>query len=304
VITGVLNVAKPRGLTSHDVVVRVRRLSGERRIGHAGTLDPIATGVLLMCLGQATRIAEYLADAPKSYLAAIRLGAVTPTWDAETEPVETADVSGLTAEQINRVLTRFVGPIMQQPPMYSALKHDGQPLYKLARKGITVVQEPRLVEIGALKLVRWEPPYLVARIDCSKGTYVRSLAHDLGEALGVGAYLAELERTAVGPFHSTDAVPLTTLQEERQDGRWKEHLLPLYDALAHWPHAIVDDETRQRLCYGQAVAIDVPVDANLCFAYDSAHELIAVLRPGVRAGQWQPHKVFLATSPGAQTSVP
>lgn len=294
-ITGVLNVSKPRGLTSHDVVVRVRRLSGERRIGHAGTLDPIATGVLLMCLGQATRIAEYLADAPKSYLATFRLGAVTPTWDAETEPIETADVMGLAQEQIEQAMKQFVGPIMQQPPMYSALKHDGKPLYKLARKGITIAQEPRLVEISIFRAIRWEAPYLVAQIDCSKGTYVRSLAHDLGEALGVGAYLAELERTAVGPFKSAHAVPLTVLQEGRQDGRWKEHLLPLYDALVHWPGAIVDDETRQRICYGQAVAIDVAVESSLCFAYDRTRELIAVLRPGEQAGLWQPHKVFITT---------
>ncbi|MCD6519847.1 MAG: tRNA pseudouridine(55) synthase TruB, partial [Anaerolineae bacterium] len=181
-VSGILNIDKPKGLTSHDVVDRVRRLAKQRRVGHAGTLDPLATGVLILCLGGATRIVEYLSESPKAYRATIRFGLVTDTWDLEGKVIEEREWQGLSLAEIQQVLSQFQGTIEQVPPMYSALKHQGKPLYKLARQGITVARKPRRVEIYRLSILDWRPPELVLEVECSKGTYIRSLAYELGQA--------------------------------------------------------------------------------------------------------------------------
>jgi tRNA pseudouridine55 synthase len=200
-LSGVLCVDKPLGMTSHDVVGRTRRVAGLRRVGHAGTLDPLATGVLLLCLGRAARLIEYLVGHDKVYETTVRLGQTTATYDAEGEVLAERPFLHLTLSQIEAALEAFRGDIVQQPPIYSAIKQGGQPLYKLARQGKTEVARPyRPVTIHELTRLSWEPPHLSLRIACSSGTYIRSLGYDLGEALGCGGHLSALRRLAVGRF--------------------------------------------------------------------------------------------------------
>lgn len=210
---GVLNIDKPAQWTSHDVVAKVRHITGIRQVGHAGTLDPMATGVLVLGLGRATRLLEYLVGQPKTYLAGIRLGVATDTYDATGKPVSQSDIPALSREDLEAVLQAFRGDIMQRPPPYSAIKRDGQRLYRLARQGETVEVEPRPVTVYDFDLLAYDGKVLQAQITCSAGTYIRSLAHDLGQALGCGAHLSSLRRLAVGSFRIEDAVTLDRLDQ-------------------------------------------------------------------------------------------
>lgn len=289
-VDGILNIDKPQGYTSHDVVARVRRLSGQRRVGHAGTLDPMATGVLLVCLGKATRLVEYLADGIKVYRATIRFGVVTDTWDAEGTVVARGDGEGLALAEIREALAAFVGQIEQVPPMYSALKHHGQPLYRLARRGVTIERRPRLVEIHRLEVLAWQPPDLVLQVTCSKGTYVRSLAHELGQRLGPGAHLAALTRIAVGRFGLQDAVALDTLMAQGADGSWRRHLLPIERGVGDLPGVVLDAEAVRRVAHGQALAFSGP-EVSPVAAYDATGHLVAILERA--ADSWRPRKVFV-----------
>ena len=291
-VSGILNLNKPAGPTSHDVVARVRRLAQQRQVGHAGTLDPMATGVLVICLGKATRLIEYLADGRKTYLATVRFGLVTDTWDAEGQVIERHECGELPLGAIEPALAAFRGMIEQVPPMYSALKHDGQPLYRLARQGLTVEREPRRVEIYDLRIMAWQYPDLTLQLECSKGTYVRALAYDLGRAVGAGAHLAALVRLAVGRFPLSEAASLETLEAGEVAGSWKRYLRPLQAALGDMPCAIVDEETARRISFGQQVALDLPEDAELGCAYTDDQRLLAILRRSPRSGLWQPDKVL------------
>lgn len=296
-ISGILNVDKPAGMTSHDVVDRVRQMTGQRRVGHAGTLDPSATGVLVVCLGQATRVAEYLM-ADKVYLAQICLGVSTDTHDAEGEVTATAEVD-VREEEVREALASFVGPIQQVPPMYSALKREGTPLYKLARQGITVEREPRPVEIHNIELLAWTPPLLIIRVECSPGTYVRALARDLGQKLGCGAHLHSLTRLASGHFTLEKAVSLEALAQ----GNWREFIHPLDEALLDFEPVVVDAQAEQRIRHGQQVEappLPPPIAGGewrheLRRAYSQKGELIAILRHDPQTGLWQPQKVFTAS---------
>jgi tRNA pseudouridine55 synthase len=287
---GVLNMNKPAGVTSHDVVARIRRLANLQRVGHAGTLDPMATGVLVVCLGRSTRVAEYIADAAKTYLATIHFGVVTETWDTEGQVRESHDVSGLSLAAIEQVLPAFQGCIEQVPPAYSALKRNGQPLYRLARRGVALQPAPRAVQIYQLDVVEWRSPELVLRVTCSKGTYIRSLAYDLGQRLGVGAHLSALARLAVGRFRLEDAIELDTLERDAPH-LWMRHLVPLRVALAHLPGVTVDDDTARRLSFGQAVPLPEQAE-GLLFAYAQDGRLVAVLEYSAQDMLWQPRKVL------------
>ena len=191
-VSGILNLNKPIGCTSFDMVKRIRRLSGEKKVGHGGTLDPLASGVLPICLGRATRVSEFLADSSKTYRAVVTFGAATDTYDAEGKVTEEKDASHLTREIVEESLGPFRGIIMQEPPMYSALKHEGKRLYELAREGITVDRPKRETAVHKLEIISWDPPHATIYVDCGRGTYVRSLAHDIGQDLEVGAHLTEL----------------------------------------------------------------------------------------------------------------
>jgi len=188
-VDGILNINKPAGMTSFRVVALVRRLSGERRVGHAGTLDPAATGVLPVCLGRATRVVKFLMDTTKTYRAEIELGIATDTGDASGQIVQKGDPFSISREALESALVSFCGSIRQTPPMYSAVKYQGKPLYRLARAGITVERKSRPARIYNLELVDWQPPVFTIEVACGKGTYIRTLASDLGQVLGCGAYL-------------------------------------------------------------------------------------------------------------------
>lgn len=273
-VEGVLNVNKPGGMTSHDVINQIRRLSGTRRVGHAGTLDPLATGVLLVCLGRATRLVEYLVGRDKTYEATVRLGQTTNTYDADGEVVAERPYSHVTRAQLQQTLAQFCGPIRQRPPMYSAVKRDGRPLYKLARQGIEIDVPPRDVIIFELALLEWSPPEARLRLVCSSGTYVRSLAHDLGQALECGGHVTALCRTAVGDFSLSEAVTLADLNEIN----WRDHLLASDTAVAHLPRLDLSVAQAGQLRQGQRPLRQTgqpPVP--LARAYDPAGQFIGII---------------------------
>lgn len=212
-IEGVLLVDKPGGCTSHDVVARLRRKLAMKRIGHAGTLDPMATGLLVLLVGRATRVSQYLTSLDKEYEGTIELGRVTNSQDADGEVMETRPVPPFTETEIRAAMQTFLGDQYQTPPMFSAIKVEGVPLYKRARRGEEVAREPRFIRVSAYELTRFAPPLLDFRLSCSKGTYVRTLAHDLGQKLGCGAHLRALRRTATDRLRVEMALPLAEIEQ-------------------------------------------------------------------------------------------
>ncbi|MCA9919619.1 MAG: tRNA pseudouridine(55) synthase TruB [Anaerolineales bacterium] len=288
-LSGILCVDKPLGITSHDVVGRVRRVAGLRRVGHAGTLDPLATGVLLLALGRATRLIEYLVGHDKVYQTTVRLGQMTATYDAEGDVLEERPFHHLTLPQIENALTQFRGDILQQPPIYSAIKQGGQPLYKLARQGKTEVERPyRPVTIHELTLLNWEPPHLSLRIHCSSGTYIRSLGHDLGEALGCGGHLSGLRRLAVGDFGLETAVPLNDLTPENIT----DYLLAPDTAVRHLPRVDLPETAAADLLQGKPIPQDDEPSAELVRAYGPDGEFLGVV--AAEGNQWRARKMFPA----------
>ena len=275
---GFLNVAKPAGWTSHDVVAKTRRLLRTKRAGHAGTLDPDATGVLVVAVGQATRLLPHLNLEPKVYRAVCGFGLATTTEDASGEATEEADASGLTEDSLRAALPGFIGEIQQIPPMVSALHHNGQRLYDLARKGITVEREPRTVTIHGLELLSFTPgeqATVELRITCGGGTYIRTLCKDLGISLGLPAHMAQLSREAVGNFSLESAVSLEDVTETS--------LIPMQDALG-WPTLTVDEATAAEIRLGRKIPLPetAPLppglgESKLVALYNGA--LLALLRP-------------------------
>ncbi|MCU0494961.1 MAG: tRNA pseudouridine(55) synthase TruB [Chloroflexaceae bacterium] len=309
---GFLNINKPAGMTSHDVVARLRRLAGRGvKVGHAGTLDPAATGVLPVALGHATRLIEYLTEARKGYRALVQLGSTTTTDDAEGEVLEQRPVPALDSAALEAVLSRFRGAIMQVPPMYSALHHQGKRLYELAREGKTVELEPRLVTIYSLQLAvgSWQSllssgsvlpgneaqsaicnlqSAICIDVECSKGTYIRSLARDIGVALGFGAHLAALERTFVGAFRVEESVTLAEL--ETNPARLTERMLPPELAVADWPAVSLTEAQWGRVRNGLPLRLPA-LPGEQARAHGLDGRLVALLR---RAGEeWKPEKVFV-----------
>ena len=253
-VDGVLLVDKPPGVTSNAALVRVKRLYRAEKAGHTGTLDPLASGLLPVCFGSATRFAQFLLDARKRYVATVRFGVATTTQDAEGEVVTTRRVD-IAEDALGRALARFVGVQMQTPPAHSALKFEGRPLYDYARRGIDVPRVPREVVIHALRLAQWRTPDATIEVECGKGTYVRALAADLGEALGCGAHLAALRRTASGAFDIADAVTLDDLERD-DDAARSARLLPVDAPLAGMPRLDVGAEAARLLAYGQQPHVD------------------------------------------------
>lgn len=289
-MNGFLIVNKPTGMTSHDVVDAVRRIAQIRRVGHAGTLDPMATGVLVLALGAATRLVQFIDGCDKTYHAALRLGETTTTYDADGDIVERRPVT-VRQSDIEAALAGFRGSIVQVPPMYSAVKIQGQKLYKLARQGKEVERAPRPVTIHRLDALAWALPDVTIEVVCSAGTYIRSLAHDLGQALGCGAHLTALTRTAAGEFRLEDSRTLEALDALAWDGRLAEALLPPETALAALPVFILTPEQEQAVRYGQTVALDGAPGVEMAQARDAAGQLVAVLLPAA-PGLWRPKLVF------------
>jgi tRNA pseudouridine55 synthase len=241
-MNGFIVIDKPVGITSHDVVSRVRRILGTRKVGHTGTLDPFATGVLPIAVNDGTKAIPFLDEGAKRYEALMRLGVVTDTLDITGRTVREADCSSVGRELLETTLTRFTGPISQVPPMFSAIKRDGQPLYKLARQGVEVERQPRLVEIGSLELISFDPPLAGLRIVCSRGTYIRSLADDIGSMLGCGATLQQLRRTASGSFNISMAVSLEALEDAARQGLLDSMFITPHAALNHLPDIPLTDD--------------------------------------------------------------
>jgi tRNA pseudouridine55 synthase len=291
-LCGILSVDKPTGMTSHDVVAAVRRITGQRRVGHAGTLDPLATGLLLLCLGRATRVAEYLMRGRKVYQATVRLGAVTDSYDAMGRVVAVAPVDDLSGEQIAEALAEFVGRIEQTPPVYSAIKSKGTPLYKLARQGRAVSPPPRRVEVEAIELLAWNAPDLTLLVRCGPGTYVRSLAHDLGQRLGPGGHLTALRRLSQGRWRVEDAASLEEVAEAFQKGFGPQILHPPDEALLEFAAVALDSEQASSVRHGRSVGLSAPAGSSTLRAYAPTGEFLAILEPEEDSGLWHPAKVF------------
>jgi tRNA pseudouridine55 synthase len=256
-LTGIILLDKPVGLGSTQVLQRVKNLFQARKGGHTGSLDRLASGLLPLCFGEATKISGFLLDADKRYRSTFRLGVVTSTGDAEGEVIERHDPPQLDEREILRVLAEFKGPIEQVPPMHSAIKHQGQRLYKLAHQGITVERRPRSVTIYRLELLGFGDGRLRVEVDCSKGTYIRTLAEDIGKRLGCGGSVESLHRFGAGPFDAKDMVSLSELEERAERGlaALDELLLPIEAAVAHWPGIRLPDAVAYYLRRGQPVLV-------------------------------------------------
>jgi tRNA pseudouridine55 synthase len=271
-VNGVLLLDKPVGVSSNRALQMARRLLNARKAGHTGTLDPMASGLLPVMLGEATKFSADLLDADKSYRATVRLGVTTTTGDAEGEEVERRPVDNAPGA-VARALAQFTGAIEQVPPMHSALKRDGRPLYELARAGVEVERAPRSVRIHRLQLIEQSGDTLVVDVDCSKGTYVRVLAEDVGSALGCGAHLAALRRTRVGPLTLDDAVELGALEAMEPDAR-RRYLRPVDELLDTLPSVALDAELTQRFRQGQRLAMDAQPRGGRVRVYGADNTLL------------------------------
>jgi len=289
-MNGVLNIDKPPGITSHDVVARVRRMARQKRVGHAGTLDPDATGVLLVCLGTATRISDFLAEEGKEYRATLALGVTTTTEDASGEVLTRTNSGHITQDDLVHVLPRFVGDVSQIPPMVSAVHHEGRRLYELAREGITVERVARTIRIDGIQLIDFTPgaeaAFATLDVACGKGTYIRTLCADLGAALGVGGHMATLRRTRVGAFSLETATPLDALTEESLPSL----LISSAAALADMPaHVLATEEERTDIWHGRALQSVLP-PGTVAKIVDAGDELVALGRAD--GEHLRPFKVF------------
>ena len=240
-INGIVNIYKEKGYTSHDVVAVLRKVVGQKKIGHTGTLDPDATGVLPVCLGRATKVCELLTDHDKTYEALLLLGKTTDTQDISGEVLEEKDPAHLTEEEVRSCIESFIGEYDQVPPMYSALKVNGKKLYELAREGKTVERKSRRDQIHGIRILEMNLPHVRMEVDCSKGTYIRTLCHDIGEKLQVGGCMEELERTKVGRFLKEDAVTLDEVRQKMEQGEGAELFTPLDQIFAELPAVTVTD---------------------------------------------------------------
>ncbi len=273
-VTGILLLDKPLGITSNDALQRVKRLYRAAKAGHTGSLDPLATGLLPVCLGAATKFSAFLLDADKRYRVRVRLGVTTTTADAEGEVLEARAIDGIDEARVQSVLPAFTGLIEQLPPMYSALKQGGERLYKLARQGLEVERTPRPIHIFALDLIACELPEIELDVHCSKGTYVRTLAEDIGHALGCGAHVSQLRRTGVGPYaeHLVEFITLERVRDladqEGAAGKLDALLLPLDSALDHWPAVRLSADAAFYLQQGQAVLVPQAPTEGLVRLYD------------------------------------
>ncbi len=277
-ISGVLLLDKPAGITSNKALQEIKHLFGAAKAGHTGSLDPLATGMLPICLGEATKISAFLLDADKRYRVSCRLGITTTTADADGDLVQTRDHSQITMSQIEKLVPDFSGTISQVPPMYSAVKHQGQRLYALAREGIEVERKPRTVQIYQLLLLSFDQGMLELEVACSKGTYVRTLVEDLGEALGCGAHVVQLRRLSVGPFVGD----MVTIDELRAAANSTEaegfdaldgYLLPIDSAIAHWPDVHLDPDAAFYMRQGQAIQVPHAPTEGWVRIYDKAQFL-------------------------------
>ncbi len=277
-VDGILLLNKPHGISSNAALQKVKRLYNAQKAGHTGNLDPFATGMLPICLGEATKVSAYMLDADKSYLATCKLGIKTATADAEGEVVEQREVGNYLIEDIELVLDQFRGEIEQVPPMYSALKQNGVPLYKLARDGIEVERKSRQVKIYHLEVLDYSGDELKLKVDCSKGTYIRTLAEDIGEVLGCGAHLSALHRTQVGCFHEDGLYHLSQLEQLAEEGfeTLDDVLLPPEMALDSWPAVQLTENGAYYIKQGQAIQVPNAPSSGWVRIHGASAEFIGV----------------------------
>ena len=299
-MNGVLIIDKPQGKTSFDIVRQVRRLCKTRRVGHAGTLDPLATGVLPVAVGWATRLVEYMMAGDKTYQATLKLGAATDTQDSEGEILEEKEWQHVDRSALDKAVAGFIGEIDQLPPMYSALKKDGKPLYQLARQGVEVERQPRSLRIDSLVIDDFAPPLVTFTVRCSKGTYVRTLCHDIGQKLNSAAHMTALRRLSCGHFDTSASHTLDELQDLVEQGRPLPFLTHA-EVLADWPALVVSGEVLGRLQDGVApdmAGLDVSALSagdRVCFLAEDNLVAVANFTPGglgKRPGDFEIIKVF------------
>ena len=305
-MNGILNINKPEGPTSFNIVSRIKKLTGEKRVGHAGTLDPSASGVLPVCFGNGTRVIEYLMDSTKDYRAEIEFGITTDTYDAAGSITSIKDSSSVNRNQVETALNRFLGEIQQVPPVYSALKNKGKPYYKLARAGIDVKIESRPVVIHSITIREWHPPVVMIDVTCGKGTYIRSIAHDLGQIIGCGAHMKSLVRRRYGPFSLYNTVSLNELEQSLSGSYWQRYIHPIDSVLLHLRAIVVNDDTRQAIQHGRTIdnitnhaqilkgqSQPVEFEETHCRVYGLDGRFLGILRYVTETEQWQPEKVFI-----------
>lgn len=295
-MNGILNINKPPGVTSYQVVAKIKRLSGERKVGHAGTLDPTAVGVLPVCLGKATRIIEYFLDTRKTYLAEIEFGVTTDSYDSSGQVTSHRNTSAISQSQVAEALDTFSGLIWQEPPMFSALKHHGTPLYRLARAGITIERPKRQIRIYRIELKSFEPPIATVEVECGRGTYIRTLAHDLGESLGCGGNIKSLARLQYGPFQIGDAVTIPTLEDAFRSGNSAEYLYPIEFVLSNLPAVTVSIEMTSLLKHGQHLDIGTlnqpPVGEPRLRVYSDEGQFLGIWRLAPEGTCYEAEKVL------------
>ncbi|MBQ3120240.1 MAG: tRNA pseudouridine(55) synthase TruB [Peptococcaceae bacterium] len=288
---GIVNVMKPAGMTSHDVVAKLRRVYHTKKVGHTGTLDPDAVGVLPVCVGQATRLVEYFTEKDKTYKVIMKFGAETNTQDASGEVTIETELPSLSKAEFIAVTEQFIGEIKQVPPMYSAIKKDGQPLYKLARQGVEVEVEPRPVVIHGIKVLMYNKESAMLEVHCGKGTYIRTLCQDLGRACGSSAHMTYLMRLSSGMFTITDAVPLARLEQSETP---EQFLQDMNSCLGDMPSLIITDgKMTERLVNGlsqKAPGADLLPDGTVCRAVTQEGMLLSIGTIADKA--FQPNKVF------------
>ena len=279
-MNGIINVNKPLGITSHDVVYRLRKMLGIKKIGHTGTLDPDADGVLPMCIGKGTKLAELITGYDKQYLTEMTLGAITTTQDKSGEVLETFAVN-VDEEQIRIAVQKFVGEISQIPPMYSAIKIDGKKLYELAREGKTVERKPRQVTINNIEIkdINLEENTVTMLVDCSKGTYIRTLCQDIGMSLGCGGYMSELTRTKTGRFSLEDAYTLDEIAQMVEKGNMS-FLTPVEEATPEYPRVTVAEKNAKKICNGIKVRVEGLKLGETYRVFDEKGEFLVIAKQG------------------------
>jgi len=291
-MSGVLVVDKPVGMTSHEVVQIIRRGTNIRRAGHTGTLDPRASGVLVILIGPAVRLSEYVSASDKRYQAVIRLGANTDTYDSDGQVTRTNPID-VTEEQFETELKKFIGEIEQTPPPFSAIKMQGRPAYEMAREGEEVEMQPRIINVYSLDIIEWAPPEVTVDVHCSSGTYVRSLAYELGEKLGCGAMLAGLRRTKSGRFTLKDAVPLRKLIESFDSNSWYKFVIPAAEALADWSALTLNNDQVEAIRHGHRITGEGKA-GEMVRGITEQGELVALLEFDEATKEFQPRKVFFS----------
>lgn len=302
-VSGIVLLDKPLGITSNRALQIVKRLFNANKAGHTGSLDPLATGLLPLCLGEATKVSGFLLDADKSYIATMKLGIKTSSADAEGEVIQTRPVENYTKKQISAAIKNFIGDIEQIPPMHSALKVDGQPLYKLAHQGQVIERKARPVHIYGIEVLRYDGDEIDIAVDCSKGTYIRTLAEDIGEKLGCGAHLSALRRTASGPFELEDSVTLEELERLTENVAEEGFtdadnvLIPAEDALDDWESLNLSADAAHYICQGQAVLVPKAPTSGLVRLFSDEKGFLGIGEI-LDDGRVTPRRLFFIENPG------